>query len=171
MSMDFLPQPKTLNEYEVVEHEFAMAFAHYVNLYNMMERNLGLCIRSEMVHPEFRITDKQLDNLSFHGKLERLTKLVDQSAFNISKKGLKKDYGKWLQLVNETRATRNQYIHGDWDIYPSVERPVRFTPMVWVERQTKSCTEQMTLNEFLTRMTETDQVFKGFSRLRKTYGI
>ena len=171
MSMEFLPNPKTLNKYEVVEHEFAMAFARYVNLFNMLERNIGLCIRYKQVQPEFRATAKQLDNLSFNGKLERLTTIVDQNGFDISKKGLKKDYARWLQLMDKSREARNLYVHGDWYVCVEAKQPIQFTPLRWVERENEDRTERMTMDEFLARMKELDHVSEQFHLLRQKYGI
>jgi hypothetical protein len=169
--MEFLPEPKTLDFYEVVEHEFSTAFANFINQYNLLELNIGLCIRSQMVRSEYRVTDKQLDTLSFHGKLERLTKLVDQNSFMISKKGLGKEYHAWLLSMNQMRTMRNSYIHGYWDVYPSVERPIRFKPMLWEEPKARNCYQEMTLLEFLEQMTEFNLTFKEFFRIRKKFGI
>lgn len=171
MSMDFLPKPKTLDFYEVVKHEFATAFANFINLYNLLEINIGLCLRLSPTNPELRATNKQLDSLSFHGKLQRLTKLVDQQAFATRKKGLRNEYHSWLQVMDETRTARNRYIHGYWDVYPAVERSVRFRPMAWEESETKRCTEEMTLPEFLEQMKELSQTFDKFMHIRRKFDI
>lgn len=169
--MDFLPEPKTLDSYDVVRYEFTAAFANFINQFNLLEINIGLCLRLSPTNPELRATNKQLDSLPFHGKLELLTMLVDQNAFVTSKKGLRKEYHAWLLSMNQMRAARNSYIHGYWDVYPSVERPIRFRPMVWETAGERNGAEDMTLLEFLEQMEGFNQTFKQFFDIRREFGI
>ncbi len=170
MNFSFLPKPKMLNEYEVVEHEFAMAFTHYVKIFNMMELNIGFCIRFLVNRADPSAAHPFLDRLTINGKLDVLKELVDHKGLQ-EKEGFKKDFDDWFKLVSKTRAARNRYIHGGWDIAPDVERGIRFTPMTWVDDMGGSKTERMTLVEFKELMKEMDFVFEQFSRLRKKYGI
>ena len=64
------------------------------------------------------------------------------------------DFCDWFKLASQSKAARNQYVHGLWDVAPYLEKPIRFTPAQWVHDMGATKTEQMTLDEYLEMMRE-----------------
>ena len=162
---------KELDEYESVRVEFALAFFKYINLFNMLERNIGMCISFLVNRSDPHASHPFLNRLTAHAKMDVLKDLIAYKGTE-AKDGLKEDFDKWFQFAAKSKAARNRYVHGDWDIAPSLNKPIRFTPNQWNDdKDTSSNTEHMTMDEFLGMMAEMDSVFEQFSALREKYGI
>ena len=84
---------------------------------------------------------------------------------------LKKDFDDWFKLAAESKAARNQYIHGLWNVYPQGKKPIQFTPVDWVGSHGKDITVEMTLDEFFNKMGKIEFVFNSFMSLREKHGI
>jgi hypothetical protein len=161
---------KTLNEYEIVEYEYSSTFTRYMKLFNLMDYNVGLCISFLVNRADPKASHPFLDRLTSHAKLEVLKELVNYKGLSADKE-FTRDFDDWFKLASRSKAIRNQYIHGHWDVAPSLEKPIRFTPMKWVSDTSTNNTEQMTLDEYLETMGELNIVFDKFMQLREKYGI
>ena len=161
----------TLNEYEIVEYKFAKAFSDYVKLFNLFDFNIGLSIRWMVNNRDPSAAHPFLDRLSIHQKLEVLKELLSNKKSEENIKSFKKDFDDWFKLAAKSKAARNQYIHGLWDVNPHVNKPIRFTPVNWVKGCGGNNTEEMTLDEFLKKMKKIEDVFNRFMDLRNKYGF
>ena len=161
---------RTLEEYEIVEYEYSSAFARYVRLFNLLDHNVGLCISFLVNRADPKASHPFLDRLTTHAKLEVLRELVNYRGPSADE-AFTRDFDDWFKLASRSKAARNQYIHGLWDVAAHLEKPIRFTPVQWVNGTSANKTEQMTLDEYLETLGELKVVFDQFMRLREKYGM
>jgi hypothetical protein len=161
---------RTLEEHEIFEYEYSSAFARYVRMFNLLDHNVGLCISFLVNRADPNASRPFLDRLTTHAKLEVLRELVNYRGPNADGE-FTRDFDDWFKLATRSKAARNQYIHGLWDVVPHLERPIRFTPAQWVKDTSANNTEHMTMDEYLEMMGELNVVFDQFMRLRKKYGM
>ena len=161
---------RKLDEYECIRADVAQAFFDYVNIFNLLESNVTLCISSPERKAGSTTILSQLSGLTMHRKMEMLNDRIAEGCF-VARDGLREAFDKWFEFAIQSKAARNRYIHGRWDIAPGFEKPVRFTPNQWSSTDPQSHTEHMTMNEFLELMGEMNRVFEGFNKLRTKYGI
>jgi len=160
---------RELDEYECIRVDVAVAFFKYVNIFNLLERNIVLCISGLGKGCDRAAVQAQLSGLTMHGKMEVLNRLIAKGGFE-ARDGVQKAFDEWFLFASKAKAARNSYVHGYWEINPSSVEPIRFTPNQW-SSDSSTNTESMTMDEFLDMMGEMDRVFEGFGKLREKYGI
>lgn len=160
---------RELDAYECIRVDVAVAFFKYVNTFNLLERNIVLCISGLDKGGDRAAVQARLSELTMHGKMEFLHRRITEGGFE-AREGVQKAFGEWFLFAGKAKAVRNRYVHGYWEINPTSVNPVNFTPNQW-SSDSLTNTESMTMNEFLEMMGEMDRVFEGFSKLREKYGI
>ena len=161
---------RSLDEYEIVRYEHALGFMRYVNSFNRLERNIALCIRCTDRSIETEAAYRALCDLTYQKKLKALEKAVAGNEI-LEGPEAATAFSEWTKLVDRSRTIRNDYVHGDWDIAPSMEKPIRFTPMRWSDGEKGPTTQEMTLNEFLVAVDEMEALADSFSQLRQQVGM
>ena len=167
---------KTLNEFELVEYEFSTTLVQYLKYYNLLERNVGLCISWLVNHSDPRVTYPFLDRLTTQGKMEVLKELIFYKNSN-KNDAIIEDFSQWIKIASKTRAVRNRYVHGYWDVVPHLkEQPIRFYPTVWTSgvgklKNNKDSCQKMSMDEFKEAAREIEIVFEKFNEFRDKHGI
>jgi hypothetical protein len=162
---------RQLDEYEIVSADVALAFFKYVNMFNLLERNIVLCISGLDTGSDRYTVQARLSGLTTQAKLEVLKELIAHKCMNADS-GLGQDFDQWFTFATKSKAARNRYVHGYWDIAPELEKAIRFTPNQWIaDKDSSSETERMTMPEFLGMMEEMNRVFDQFGKLRSKHGI
>ncbi len=89
---------RELDEYECIRVDVALAFFNYVNMFNLLERNMVLCIR--YIDRKSDRTDilSHLSRLTMHGKMEFLNERIAEGGFE-TRDGLQKAFDKWFQFA------------------------------------------------------------------------
>ena len=159
---------RTLYEHELDRYEHAMGFMRYVNRFNMLERSIGYCIRCLNRTDGASTSDRSLFGLSFMKKLEKLKQTVDRKGL-LENREFVAAFNEWIAAADRSRAIRNDYIHGDWDIVLNLAKPIRFTPMQWTAEESSPTTQSMSMSEFLAAADEMDALADSFTRLREKY--
>ncbi len=167
---------KTLNVYEIVEYEFALTLSRYLKYYNLLEYNVGLCISWIVNNSDPRASYPFLDRLTTQGKMDVLKELIFYKA-STNDSDIVEDFRLWLKVASKTRAARNRYVHGYWDVLPHLkEKPIRFNPTVWTSGVGRMVTDadscqEMSLEEFKEAAKEVEVVFEEFNKFRKKHRL
>ena len=160
-----------LKDYDRLRGQVALAFFKYVNLFNLLERNIVLCISGLHNGPDREAVMARLAGLTMHGKMEALRTLITDGQVT-SDRRRRDDFDRWFQFAVKSKASRNRYVHGCWDVIPHLEKPIRFEANQWYNGKSGALTtEEMTLDEFLRLMNEMAEVFDQFSVLRRRHGL
>jgi hypothetical protein len=164
---------KTLNEYEIIEFEFATNLSRFLSVFNNIDTNLGLCISFLVNRTDPIAAHPFLKKLTTHGKIEVFKELILYKKSKIDE-SIVKDFSHWLMLFCKAKALRNNYVHCVWDVQPSIkEKPIRYHLSPWNigEGKDKDRFHQMSLDEFKTDVQEMEEISKKFSELRNKYWI
>jgi len=167
---------KTLDQYQIIEFEFSSGLQSYLKHYNLLERNVGLCISWLVNHNDPSAAYPFLDKLTAKSKMDVLKELIYYKNSETNEEIIR-DFKEWFKLASETRVARNRYVHGYWEVSPWVQnKPIRFNPTIWTsgvgKRKTKDHSQQeMSLKEFQMIVQEMKDVFEEFMQLRKKYDI
>lgn len=163
---------KTLNQYQMVEFEFSTTLTRYLKYFNLLEKNVGLCISFLVNKSDSKAAYPFLDRLNTQGMMDVLKELIFYKNTENNDEIIR-DYSQWLKLASKTRVARNRYVHGYWDVTPHLkENPIRFYPTKWTSGVGKevadsySC-QKMSLDDFKKVAQEVEIVFEKFNQFRK----
>jgi hypothetical protein len=141
-----------------------LALGKILRYFNLLELNLGLCIRW-LEHPgEVELSHAWLAKSSVQEKVERFCRLVrerdlleDQSELDA-----------WYQAARDIRELRNFYAHGTWEYLPLCkDAPVGFRIPPWRSESIQgNASPRMTLESLQADAEATQAVFEQFLRLR-----
>ena len=106
--------------------KFNSLIVEYLNTFNYLELNVGLCIR-HLSSLGIEGADRKLERMSFEKKLKWLLKLT--------KTENSEDLHAWCQEAHEKRQERNMYLHGQWAFFPHLEEGVEFFVAPWVKKK------------------------------------
>lgn len=156
-----------LRNLEELEREFSLQFVRFVNAFNYLERNIGLCL-SFLLNPQNpRSTYSRLLMLTTEGKLAALRSELSKR-YGAGDNVVLSEFEAWYERAEKSRALRDKYVHGQWQILPmDKERPVTFSLPEWIGGGDHS----MSLAEFETAVQEVEGVFNRFMDFRKKYSI
>jgi len=163
-------------DYSSLESRFYIALGRYMQTFSYLDLNLGLCIRLLVNRNDVKASHPLLERLSTQQKLDVLKESIFYKYANDKPKMIS-DFDKWFKKASQTKASRNRYVHGVWELVPKLkETPIRFTPISWAAgtgkpMQTKDEEQQMALSDFEKIVAEMNAVSHKFSKLREKYGI
>ena len=146
------------------EERFNRLLVDYLNTFNLLELNVGICIRS-MWDLKTRDADRKLERMNFDIKLEHLIKL----AWNEQRS----DLLAWTKAAHEKRHERNMYVHGIWACLPHLERGVEFIVAPWMKAKYEAVYpgERFTLEVLEGIVQDIKSCFSELQSLRRKYGI
>jgi hypothetical protein len=159
-----------------LESRFYIALGRYMQTFSYLELNLGLCIRFLVNRKDPQAAHPLLERLSTQQKLDVLKELIFYKYANDKSKMIS-DFGQWFKKAAKTKASRNRYVHGVWELVPHLkETPIRFRPISWAAgtgkpMQTKDEVQYIALSDFEKIVAEMNAIFREFSELREKYGI
>jgi len=145
------------------------ALGKILRYFNLLELNLGLCIRILENPREVERSHSWLARSSLQEKVERFARLVRE--MNLVKNP--KELDAWQQAVLDARSFRNFYVHGCWEYLPRrKEAPVGFRIPPWRSEEIKgSGSPKMSLEDLEADARAVQLVFEQFDGLRRKYGV
>jgi hypothetical protein len=153
-----------MNNYDDLTNKFNSLLVDYLNTFNYIEVNVGLCIR---YLSDIGIEDmnKKISKMSFEKKIEHLLKLTSADEN-------KKDLYTWSQDAHEKRHERNMYMHGQWKFIPHIQS-IEFRIAPWVKEKYSNVYPGICipLGTFEDIVLDIKDCFNKFNALRTKYGI
>lgn len=107
------------------ENKFNSLLVEYLNTFNRIELNVGLCL-SCLPDVDTQDMNNKLCKMSFDNKIECLLRLTSAD-YN------KKDLHTWCKYAHEKRHERNMYLHGQWEFIHRNEKQISFSIAPWVK--------------------------------------
>ena len=99
-----------------LEQASALVLGQMLFEFSRLDIALGLCLAWSGQGQQLEHLSSEVENFTFHKKLDRLNKLVD-AKFS-TKQGVQAQYAQWLKDADTTRQIRNELVHGRWGIEP-----------------------------------------------------
>jgi len=151
------------------ESRIDSALGKILRYFNLLELNLGLCIRHIENPGLVEQRHSWLAKSSIQEKINLFTRLVREKALAKDEQEL----DRWYNEVSSARCLRNYYVHGTWEYLPwRKEAPVGFRIAPWRSEQIRgSSLHTMTLEQLEADATAVQSVFETFARLRREYGV
>lgn len=148
-----------------LRNKFNSLLVDYLNTFNFLELNVGLCI-THLSELETHEIHKKIEKLNFAGKIEYFLKLIGSE-------NNKKDLHTWCEDAHSKRHERNMYMHGQWTLFPHVEQCVKIEIAPWVKEKYVNIypDRRFTLLELEGIVTDIKKCFEQFQALRTKYGI
>ncbi|MDF2182607.1 hypothetical protein [Neptuniibacter sp. CAU 1671] len=148
----------------MLKNKFNNLLADYLNTFNFIELNVGLCIR-HLSPLGLEESDKKLEKMSFERKLECL--------MDLSPVDSKRDLHEWCADAHEKRHERNMYMHGQWAFLPHLEEGVEFLIAPWMKQKYAAVYpgSRFSLEHLEIIVSELQACFKSLQLLRRKYGI
>jgi len=100
------------------EIEFLRTYKDFIYYFNMLERNIGYCLRNCSTK-EGSQNPKRWLSASFDSKIKKVMSLA-------KKYGIHKSFSEWHAQVEECRNFRNIISHGEWDWKWWLSKPIHF---------------------------------------------
>ena len=144
---------------------FNSLLVEYLNTFNLLELNVGLCI-SHLSKIEQHEIYKKINKMSFEKKLEYLLELT-------SSEENKQDLYFWCKDAHSKRHERNMYMHGQWYLIPHLDQCVEFRIAPWVKDKYANVYpgSRFTFHQLESIVTSMKSCLEAFFDLRKKYGI
>jgi len=154
-----------MNNKEDLTHKFNSLLVEYLNTFNYIELNVGLCIRY-LSGLDTQNMDNKISKMSFDKKIKYLLKLASDN-------DNRKDLYSWCEEVNDKRHERNMYMHGQWNYIPCFEKGVEFSIAPWTREKYADVYpgRRFTLDKLEEIVSDIKTCFKQFNKLRTKYGI
>ena len=159
------PEPSRTQAQERIDS----ALGKLLRNFNLLELNLGLCIR-HLQHPgEVEKSHPFLARSSILEKVARFAKLVQERGLAVETEALEA----WCRSVDETPSLRNFYVHGTWEYLPlRKDHPLSFRLPPWRPESLKgSSYPEMTLEDLEDDANSVEAILDEFLRLRENYGV
>lgn len=153
-----------MNNYVDLTNKFNSLLVEYLNTFNYIELNVGLCI-NYLSGIDTEDMNKKISKMSFEKKIEYLLKIT-------SSDDSKKDLYTWSQDAHEKRHERNMYMHGQWVFIPHIEC-IEFKIAPWVKEKYSNVYPGICipLDKFEDIVLDIKDCFNKFNVLRTKYGI
>lgn len=137
------------------EITFLRTYKDYICQFNMLERNIGYCLRYSLKRKGNATQEKWL-SASFDSKVKRIIALAEE----LKLQGV---FHPWHQEVKTIRVFRNIISHGDCDWQDWLPKPIRFHAP---EIKNGEC--ELTIEEFKQKLHQLQNVSNVFSEIRKS---
>jgi len=83
---------------------------------------------------------------TFHGKIGQFKTLITQRSLGTS-------FEDWFVAVDSCRTLRNSIVHGDWEVVPHLDKPIRFDTQQPGQQEGQAMQGCFTPQEFLSQLT------------------
>ena len=148
--------------------EFNSLLIEYLNTFNLLEENVGLCI-SHLDEKSKEDSYKSLAKSSCEKKIEDLYEIIKSEKILISKSNLQ-ELKDWCKSAHQMRHQRNKYIHGHWTFLPHLENGVELSVAPWVN-EIYGGSERMSLQELSNIVQEIKDCFERLVVIRRKNDI
>ena len=148
--------------------EFNSLLVEYLNFFNLLEENVGLCI-SHLEDSSIEDSYKVLEKTSCKKKIENLYEIVNQKKILKSESNLQ-ELKDWCESAHQMRHQRNKYIHGHWTYLPHLENGVELRVAPWVKEEYGG-SERLSLQELSIIVREIKDCFEQLMLIRQKNGI
>jgi hypothetical protein len=152
---------------EVLEQRFSIFLFRFHQSFNLLDQNLGLCIRSLENPRKVEDSHEWLANSTVKTKLVKLRQLFVQEGFD------SEVFEQWFELADSSRFDRNLFTHAYWEILPlDTDSPVYLSVHPWmasklgVERS-----RGMTIDAFEAIAKEMQNTLHEFVKLRRVLNV
>ena len=135
------------------EFTFLRTYKDFIFYFNMLERNIGYCLRKCLALRGNVNADRWL-SASFDSKVKRLLGLAKET-------GVADTFSVWISDLEECRHLRNIVAHGSWDWAEFLDAPIQYHAPGIIDG--KGC---FTNEEFKSKLTFLIGVFETFRRIR-----
>lgn len=135
------------------ENKFLRTYKDFIYYFNLLDRNLGYCLRYCMSRRADQRPEKWL-SVNFDSKVKKIIALAKEN-------GLQETFSEWHVLVQECRHLRNIVSHGRWEWRRRQPRPISY-----------SCPEVeagegfFTTEEFQAQFLRLRHAFETFDKIR-----
>jgi hypothetical protein len=145
-------------------NKFNSLLVDYLNTFNYLELNVGLCI-SHLDSLSMDESYKRLEKMNFDRKLEKLLELTNFIATS--------DLHDWCKEAHEKRNERNMYLHGQWIFFPYYDKGVEFSIAPWMRKKYSDIYPgiRFSLQEFESIVLDIKKCFERLQILRRQYNI
>jgi len=148
--------------------EFNSLLVEYLNTFNLLEKNVGLCI-SHLEDSSTEDVYKSLANTSCEKKIENLYEIVKTKNL-LKSDGNLKELKDWCENAHQMRHQRNKYMHGHWSFLPHLEHGVELNVAPWVKEKYGG-SERMSFQDLNAIVQEIKECFKQLCDIRRKNGI
>ena len=132
---------------------FLRTYKDFIYYFNMLERNIGYCLRYCMKSRGNVNSGKWL-SASFDSKVKRILRLAKES-------GVDDKFSAWSSDIEECRHLRNIVTHGNWEWREFLDKPILFHAPEIEEGK-----GQFTNDEFKSKLTFLIKVSDTFRKIR-----
>jgi len=153
-------------EYEI---RIDNALGKILRNFNLLELNIGLCLRSLENPKKPEAAHAFLKKAGLPEKIKRLKSLI---AHNNIRDDIS-EFEKWIGQADEVRQLRNFFAHAIWEYLPQMkDAPLQFSIPPWrTEGIDGEMRGKMTIEDIEGHAEKVETVFKEFMHIRKKYGI
>ncbi len=151
---------------------FEKALVRLIRSFNYLDTNVGLCI-SHLENPSDPVKSyPSLANMTAEQRINRLKRLFESHDIAVEDDA-RAELVAWYARAAKARATRNRYVHGNWEYLPlRHEKPVGVSAPVWMKKKLGPlATETMSLDELDAVADEVEAALHELTRLRKKHGV
>ena len=135
------------------EIDFLRVYKDFIYYFNMLERNIGYCLRICLKSHNNTNSTKWL-NANFDSKVKRILRLAKEV-------GVDDKFSVWSSDINECRHLRNIVTHGQWEWREHLEKPILFhAPEI------NNGQGEFTITEFESKLTFLKVVSDTFREIR-----
>ncbi len=138
-----------------IENEiiFLRTYKDFIYYFNMLERNIGYCLRYCLKSSCNETPDKWL-SVSFNSKVKKILSLAEEV-------GVGDNFSAWSSDINICRHLRNIISHGNWEWRDFLEKPIQYhAPEI------ENGKGEFTTAEFKSKLTFLKEVSETFSKIR-----
>ena len=97
---------------------FLRTYKDFIYYFNMLERNIGYCLRYCLKQSCNENPDKWL-SVSFNSKVKKILSLAKEV-------GVEDKFSEWSSDINTCRHLRNIISHGNWEWIAFLEKPIQY---------------------------------------------
>jgi hypothetical protein len=136
------------------EITFLRAYKDSIYFFNMLDRNMGYCLRWCMRSGRNNHASKKWLEVTFNQKFKKIQFLAKEA----SSEAL---FEEWSQKMEECRRMRNIIVHGHWEWKDFLERPIHYHAPEPFNQE-----GSFTVEEFQDQLSLLHETSKMFSKLR-----
>lgn len=100
------------------EITFLRTYKDFIYYFNMLDRNIGFCLRRCMTLRGTRNAERWL-SVSFDSKVKQLLRLAKEC-------GVADAFASWSSDLEKCRHLRNIVAHGNWEWHEFIDKPIQY---------------------------------------------
>jgi hypothetical protein len=149
-----------------LEQASALALGRMLFEFSRLDFALGLCLVWSGEGQELDHLSSDVENFTFHKRLDLLKKLVD-TKFS-TKQGVQAQYVQWLKDADTTRQIRNELVHGRWGIEPTKGQMIN---VIGLPTSPNQRTKDYTIEQLKGRLEEIVALTQRLNKLREKWPV